>query len=215
METVGQALASYQRTLNSADSAFDRWHFGKQSIALSIEAQHGFDLFTGKAGCSQCHTIEAQHALFSDQLRHNTGIGYADSMQQSKAQPQLQIAPGVAINVDPASLTGLKREAANDLGYYEITQKPEDRWAYKTPSLRNVALTAPYMHNGSLINLTEVINFYNQGGIPNENLSPLIKPLGLTEKEVADLVSFLTSLTGSNVSTLVSDAFAAPIGEAH
>lgn len=215
METVGQALASYQRSLNAADSAFDRWYFGKQTTALSTEAQRGFALFTGKAGCSQCHTLEAKHALFSDQLRHNTGIGYAESMQRQKPQTQLQVAPGVVINVDPTSLSGLRREASNDLGYYEITQNPADRWAYKTPSLRNVALTAPYMHNGSLSTLTDVVGFYNQGGVANETLSPLIKPLGLSEEEIANLVSFLTSLTGSNVGTLVSDAFAAPIGELH
>jgi cytochrome c peroxidase len=99
------------------------------------------------------------------------------------------------------------------LGYYEISQNPADRWAYKTPSLRNVALSAPYMHNGSLATLKEVVQFYNQGGIANENLSPLIKPLGLTDAEIDDLVAFLQALTGSNVETLVSDGFAAPVGD--
>jgi cytochrome c peroxidase len=78
-----------------------------------------------------------------------------------------------------------------------------------------VALSAPYMHNGSLSSLKEVVQFYNQGGIANENLSPLIQPLGLSDAEITDLVAFLKSLTGSNVEVLVSDAFAAPVGDSH
>ena len=109
------------------------------------------------------------------------------------------------------NLQGLSTEKPNDLGYYEISQNPADRWAYKTPSLRNVALTAPYMHNGSFATLEEVVRFYNQGGVANENLSPLIKPLNLSDAEVSELVAFLNALTGGNVETLVSDAFAASV----
>ncbi len=78
--------------------------------------------------------------------------------------------------------------------------------------MRNVALTAPYMHDGSLPSLRDVLLFYNRGGVPNEVLDPLISPLGLSDAEIDDLLSFLQSLTGSNVDALVSDAFAAPIG---
>jgi len=212
METVGKALASYQATLNSADSPFDRWYFGKDKSALSQSAQRGFRLFAGKAGCSSCHGIQKQSALFTDQLRHNTGIGYADAMRKETGKRRLQLAPGVFVDVDNESLQGLSIGKANDLGYYEVSQNPADRWAYKTPTLRNVALSAPYMHNGSLPNLTEVVRFYNRGGEPNENLSPFVKPLGLSDEDVADLVAFLQALTGSNVGTLVSDAFAAPVG---
>ena len=107
----------------------------------------------------------------------------------------------------------MNADKPNDLGYYEISQNPADRWAYKTPSLRNVALTAPYMHNGSLANLEDVVRFYNQGGIANDNLSPLVKSLNLSDAEVNDLVAFLKALTGSNVEALVLDAFAAPVGD--
>ena len=213
METIGQALASYQRTLNSADSAFDRWYFGKQAHALSDQAQRGFSLFTGKAGCSACHTIGSHNALFTDQERHNTGIGYSDSIRKTSEKQHLQVAPGVFLDVDSERLQALAETKANDLGYYEISQNPMDRWAYKTPTLRNVALSPPYMHNGSLSNLEAVVRFYNQGGIANENLSLLINPLGLSDTEIADLVAFLNSLTGSNVDNLVSDAFSAPIGD--
>lgn len=213
METIGQALASFQRTLNSADSNFDKWYFGKHPQAIDEAAKRGFALFTGKAACNICHTIEAKSALFTDQKRHNTGIGYADSMQKTPEKQRVQVAPGVFVDVDQDSLKGVTDSKPNDLGYYEISQNPADRWAYKTPSLRNVALSAPYMHNGSLATLKEVVQFYNEGGIANENLSPLIKPLGLTDAEIDDLVAFLQTLTGSNVETLVSDGFAAPVGD--
>jgi cytochrome c peroxidase len=101
----------------------------------------------------------------------------------------------------------------NDLGRYEITQNPDDRWKYKTPSLRNAALTQPYMHDGSISSLREVVEFYNSGGIANNNLDPLIQPLSLTSTEIDDLVAFLVSLTGDNIDILVADAVAAPVGD--
>ncbi len=101
------------------------------------------------------------------------------------------------------------------MGLYEITQNPADRWKYKTPSLRNIALTAPYMHNGAFSSLKEVVEFYNRGGEANENLDPLVKPLGLNEDEIGALVEFLQALTGDNVETLVLDAYAAPVGDTH
>ncbi len=213
MQTIAQALASYQRTLNSADSPFDRWYFGKQKDALNESARRGFALFTGKAACGTCHIIGEKTALFTDQKRHNTGIGYAESMQKTPEKQRVQVAPGVFVDVDQHSLQGVAAAKPNDLGYYEISQNPLDRWAYKTPSLRNVTLSAPYMHNGSLSTLEDVIRFYNQGGVDNENLSPLIKPLGLSDAEMSDLLGFLKSLTGSDVETLVSDGFAAPVGD--
>ncbi|WGS85555.1 cytochrome c peroxidase [Methylomonas sp. UP202] len=214
METIGQALASYQRTLNSADSPFDRWYFGKRSDALDESAKRGFALFTGKAGCSNCHSVGEKSALFTDQKRHNTGIGYTESMQKAPDTQHVQVAPGVFVDVDSRHLSGVRREKPNDLGYYEISQNPADRWAYKTPSLRNVALSAPYMHDGSLATLEEVVRFYNRGGVANDNLAPAMRPLALTDGEVNELVAFLKALTGANVGRLVSDAFAAPVGDA-
>ena len=215
METIGMAIASYQRTLNSANSAFDRWYFGKDKDALDAKAQRGFQLFTGKAQCSQCHTIDKEHALFTDNKLHNTGIGYADAMTDKTANPsqRVQVSPGVYVDVPSKVIDSVAEPKANDLGRYEITQNPQDRWRYKTPSLRNVQLTAPYMHNGSIANLREVLEFYNRGGIANENLDTLIKPLHLSGSEIDDLTAFLESLTGDNTEELVSDAFAAPIGE--
>ena len=215
LETVGQAFASYQRTLLSGNSPFDRWHFGGESDALDPAAQRGFQLFIGKAGCVQCHTIDEQYALFSDDATHNTGIGHAATMGRPPAARRVQLAPGVFGSVAAEVVTSVSQTApSNDLGRYAITLNPADRWKYQTPSLRNIALTAPYMHDGSIADLRGVVAFYNRGGVANPLLSPMIRPLGLGESEREDLVSFLNSLTGDSIETLVRDAFAAPIGDA-
>jgi len=213
METLGMALAAFQRTLNSANSPFDRWRFGGEEGALSEQAKRGFALFTGRARCSACHTVGADHALFTDNRMHNTGIGYKESMGIRPPKKRVTLAPGVTVEVDMDLIDAVAAEPPADLGLYEITQDPNDRWKYRTPSLRNIRLTAPYMHNGSLGNLEDVVRFYDAGGVPNELLDPLIGPLTLSESDIADLVAFLESLTGDNVDTLVSDAFAAPVGD--
>jgi cytochrome c peroxidase len=213
METIGQALASYERTLVSANSPFDRWHYGKDSTAIDEAAQRGFELFKGKANCASCHTVTDNYALFTDNAMHNTGIGWQNAMQPVPAKRQVQVAPGVYLEVDSDIINSVSGTPLGDVGLYEITQNPDDRWKYRTSSLRNVALTAPYMHDGSMETLQQVVEFYNHGGHSNENLDPLIQPLNLGEQEIADLVSFLNALTGDNVDMLVSDAFAAPVGD--
>lgn len=206
METIGQAIASYERTLNSSNSNFDRWFFAKQTNAINKSAQQGYQLFIGKAQCSSCHSISTKHALFTDNQFHNTGVGYKNSMGLPSENTQVQLAPGIFINVNNKIIETVSEEKISDLGRYEITQNPDDRWKYKTPSLRNISLTAPYMHNGSLSTLEQVIRFYNQGGFPNETLDSLIKPLNLSNQEINHLVSFLNSLTGDNIEYLISNA---------
>jgi cytochrome c peroxidase len=213
LSNVGMALASYERTLLSAGSPFDRWRFGGEEGALSAEAKRGFALFSGKADCVACHRIDEQYALFTDQRLHNTGVGYRQAMGRPAERLEVQVSPGVFLDIDPTVTAAATERRPNDLGLYEITEQPQDRWKYRTPTLRNVALTAPYMHDGSMASLREVIEFYNAGGVPNEVLDPLIRPLGLSENEIADLVAFLESLTGGNVDELVEDAFAAPVGD--
>ena len=134
-------------------------------------------------------------------------------MNKTNKTQQVQIAAGVYVEVSATLISSVSETKANDLGRYEITQKPENRWQYKTPTLRNVQLTAPYMHNGTFETLQQVVEFYDRGGIVNENLDPLIKPLNLTKPEITDLTAFLESLTGDNVNELVADAFSAPIGD--
>ena len=213
MLNLGEALAAYQMTLNAADSSFDRWYFGGDQAAVSEAAKRGFRLFTGKAGCSSCHLVGEESALFTDQQLHNTGIGYRASLPERAPGERVQLAPGVFVEVPNKIIDQVGAPPPADVGRYEITQDPADRWKYKTPSLRNVALTAPYMHDGSIPTLREVVEFYNRGGEPNPLLDPRIRPLGLSESEIDDLVAFLKSLTGGNLPDLVADAQAAPIGD--
>ena len=210
---LGEALAAYEMTLNAADSPFDRWYFGGQEGVVSQQVKRGFRLFTGKAGCSACHRVEKDHALFVDQRLHNTGVGYGASLPARRKTERVQLAPGVFVDVPNEVIESVSEAQMADLGRYEITENPADRWKFRTPGLRNVALTGPYMHDGSLSTLRDVVAFYNRGGEPNPQLDPLIHPLGLSEREIDDLVAFLESLTGSNVATLVADAKAAPIGD--
>jgi cytochrome c peroxidase len=143
-----------------------------------------------------------------DQL-HNTGIGYVASMSGHDDRREVQLAPGEYLAVDADVIAQVSGSIPGDLGRYEISQDPADRWKYKTPSLRNVALTAPYMHDGSLSTLREVVEFYDHGGVPNETLDPRIRPLGLSSAEVDQLVAFLESLTGGDVDVLADDGAAA------
>ncbi len=217
MNTLSKAFANYQRALVSGDSPFDRWYFSykdkKQENAMSGKAKRGFKLFMGKANCSSCHIIEKDFALFTDNQMHNTGIGFNESMGIRPATQRVALAPGVFVDVDTSIIDSVGEKTPADTGLYEITQNPNDRWKYKTPSLRNVTLTAPYMHNGSISTLEGVVSFYNKGGVKNSLQDPRIKPLNLDQNEQNDIVAFLKSLTGSNVDLLVSDAFAAPVGD--
>ena len=212
MRTVGMALASYERVLVSGDSRFDRWFYGGDPNALSRSAQRGFEIFRGKGRCVACHSVTQEFALFTDGLFHNTGVGYYATMRPDDTQLEVLLAPGQVERVESDLTRTTGTENFRDLGRYEVTGDPDDRWKYRTPTLRNVALTAPYMHDGSLPTLRDVVFFYNRGGVQNEVLDPLIAPLGLDDKEIEDLLAFLQSLTGSNVDALVSDAHAAPIG---
>lgn len=213
MDTVGEALAQYERTLIAGNSPFDQWYFGGQKKALNDDAQKGYALFTGKAHCSQCHTLEKHDALLTDESFHNTGIGYQDAMGSQGKKTRVQLAPGVWTELDAATIERVSEKKPSDLGRYEVTQNPADRWKYRTPGLRNVALTAPYMHDGSLKTLEEVIAFYQRGGIPNPELDGLIHPIQLSSGDVKALLAFLNSLTGIGVERLVEDAWSVPIGD--
>jgi cytochrome c peroxidase len=213
LSTVPKAIASYERTLVSANSPFDRWYFGKEKAAMSESAIRGFELFRGKAQCTACHTVADDHAIFTDNALHNTGIGWERAMKKDPETRKVQVAPGRYLEVKQSVINAVGKTPEGDLGHYEVTQNPDDRWKYRTPSLRNVDLTAPYMHDGSLGTLEDVVAFYNQGGIKNETQSSLIQPLDLSQSEMDDLVSFLKSLNGDNVAEIISDSFATPIGD--
>jgi cytochrome c peroxidase len=211
---VGRALAAYLQTLVSGNSPFDRWHFGGDSGAMSEPAIRGFELFTGGAGCVRCHTVAGDHALLRDGAFHDTGLGRSTSMTRSRSRSpvEVELAPGLFVPVERSVLRSVGEVPPNDLGRYELSGDPADRWRFKTPSLRNVALTAPYMHDGSLSTLREVVEFYRGGGHPHPDIDPMIRPLELDEGQIDDLVAFLESLTGDNIEELIRDARSEPVG---
>ena len=208
METVGRALAAYQRSLASAGSAFDRWYYGGDEKALSRSARRGFDIFRG-SGCAGCHLIGDQSAQFTDDAFHDTGLGYERTMLAKLDVEQLTLAPGIAIELAPGTLP---LPIPNDLGRYEITGKPSDRWKFKTPTLRNIAYTGPYMHDGSLATLDDVVRHYASGGVPHPGQDPRIQPLELSPSDVEELIAFLRALTGDNLDSLVAEARRTDLG---
>jgi cytochrome c peroxidase len=131
-------------------------------------------------------------------------------MLAERVVEQVSVAPGVVLEVAPGVVPPV---VANDLGRYEITSDPDDRWKYKTPTLRNVAYTAPYMHDGSLPTLDAVVRHYMAGGVPHPGQDPLIVPLKLSTQDIQDLIAFLRSLTGDNLDALVVEARNSDVGE--
>ena len=213
MRTVGAAIAAYEQTLNAGASEVDKLLFSPDDAPQDAKLQMGLSVFTGKGGCSGCHSIGEEVALFTDHNMHNTGIGYAKSMGTDAVFRQVLVAPGKTLEVHKDDVGPSELDSFNDLGLYEITEDPADRWKYRTPSLRNVAYTAPYMHDGSLKTLEEVVRFYDIGGVPNPELDPLIKPLNLSDAERQALVYFLEKLSSPHLELLVNDARSTPIGE--
>ena len=159
-DRIAEAIATFERTVLSGNSAWDRFVYGGDKQALSPEAQRGLELFQGKALCTRCHV----GFNTTDGIFHNLGVG------MNKPEP--------------------------DLGRFVVTKNEKDKGAFKTPTLRDIQKTAPYMHDGSQKTLEEVIEFYDKGGEPNPWLDPKVEPLKLTAQEKADLLAFLKSLEG-------------------
>ena len=184
-EHIVQALASYVRSLISFNSAFDRYAYKAEDDALSENALRGMDLFfSERLECFHCHggvnfTQSSQHENQRLDLRpfHNTGLYDVDG---SGAYP------------------------FSDQGLIEITLDHADMGRFRAPSLRNVAVTAPYMHDGSFSSLSQVIDFYAKGGEGGSSpiKSPFIKGFYLSENEKSDLLAFLHSLTDEEFLTL-------------
>ena len=157
IDTVAQAIAAFERTIEPGPSPFDRW-IGGDEAAVSPAAKRGFALIAGKAGCTACHG----GWRFTDDAFHDIGT------------------------------------STSDLGRGREVKDAHLNYAFKTPTLRSVALRAPYMHDGSLATLDDVVRFYEKGGIARESRSPLLMPIGLTDQERGDLVAFMESLTGDD-----------------
>ena len=171
-DDLARALASYVRSILAGDTPVDRYLAGDRS-ALDPAAQAGLRLFRGKANCTACHL----GPTFTDERFHNTGVAWRPEARGETGEA------GTFLDDGRAAVTG----------------KREDRGAFKTPTLREVARTAPYMHDGSFARLDEVVEFYSDGGRPNPQLDPEIKALRLAPDEKTALLAFLRALSGSIV----------------
>ncbi len=193
LNNAWKAIAAFERTIVQTDTPFDRYMRG-ENHALTQQQQQGLALFAGKAGCIQCHN----GALLSDQKYYNLGVPPADiweedGMAQITFRYELY-SKGVT--------EAIYRNTKDDLGLYFRTKQHEDKGKFRTPSLRYTKYTAPYMHNGTFYTLSEVIDFYNEGGGSNEfshSKTPLLKPLGLNEIEKEALETFLLALSGDPI----------------
>ena len=159
IDHVAKAIATFERTVLSGNSPFDRYQAGDQK-AMTEDQVRGMNVFFNKAACDSCHL----GFNFTDGSYENIGIG------MDKVSP--------------------------DLGRYMVTRREDEKGAFKTPTLREVEHTGPYMHDGSLKTLEEVVEHYNKGGIKNPWLDERLKPLNLSEVDKKDLVSFLKALSG-------------------
>lgn len=169
IDLVAKSIASFERTVIAGDSPFDRFYYGHDSKALSPAAQRGLEIFTDpkKADCEVCHTIGKTSALFTDNKFHNLGVG-ADT-----------------------------RGNLTDAGRFSQTKNDADMGCFKTPTLRNLAHRAPYMHDGSFPTLKDALAHYIGGGNANDHLDKQIHSLDfLTFEEREDLLQFLDALNG-------------------
>jgi cytochrome c peroxidase len=206
---VGRAIASFERTLIFLDSPFDRWQAGDDN-AISEAAKRGFDLFNNKARCASCHMINASNPIGTDNRFHNVGVSARHQNFEALANQALSILQG---KQGKAGLDAVDRLALttdmSELGRFMVTKQREDIGAFKTEQLRNVGITAPYMHDGTMQTLWDVMDHYNRGGEANAYLDGGIEPLALSEQEIDDVVAFLFTLTDRRFATENEAAYAA------
>ena len=193
IELVGRAIAAYERTLVSGDSPFDRFIAGEQT-AISEAAKQGFALFRGKARCSRCHTFSDASPFFTDFNYHNTGVAANHPNFEKIAREAFLVAETDRAKEVIDRL--LNEPGGQELGRLAVSYQILDLGTFRTQSLRNIALTAPYFHDGSAKTLADVVKFYNKGGGQNINREWDLNALALTEEEQKDLVAFLETLTG-------------------
>ena len=188
-----KAIAAFERSLVQTDTPYDRFLRGEDQ-ALSEPQKLGLELFVDKAQCVVCHN----GPLLSDENYYNLGVPPAreweeDGLAQVTFRFELY-AKGVSEE--------MYRKTKDDPGLYFRTKQKADKGKFRTPSLRFTKYSAPYMHNGQLETLRDVVEFYNAGGGSNEfaeTKTPLVEPLGLSESEIEDLVAFLDSMSGEEI----------------
>ncbi|MBA3241727.1 MAG: cytochrome-c peroxidase [Acidobacteria bacterium] len=197
IDTIVKAIATFERTQLSGNSPFDRFRAGDED-AISDSQKRGWGLFRNKAGCIECHAFSASSPFFTDYEFHNTGVATKGKDLAGIARRAKTIrgaGPDTARTLTLLSHT----DGLSDLGRFLITRLPGDIGAFKTPTLRDVELTGPYMHDGSGKTLLDVVRFYDRGGERNPAIDPRMRPLNLSEQEMSDLVEFLRALTSDDV----------------
>jgi cytochrome c peroxidase len=193
-----RAIASYERTLYSFDSPFDRFTAGDQT-AVDDHARRGWEIFNTRGRCNKCHALSEEKrdpTFFTDNDFHNIGIGIIrHNVEALACKAEKLVHSGNTSDIDGAAI----QSEMSALGRFLVTKKEPDIAAFKTPNLRNVLLTAPYFHDGSQSTLWDVMDHYNKGdGIHNPYLDEDIQPLALSESDIGDVVAFLISLTSAD-----------------
>ncbi|HEX5692954.1 MAG TPA: MbnH family di-heme enzyme [Roseiflexaceae bacterium] len=174
-DNVAKAIACYVRTLISFDSSFDRYAYYGDDSALTEAQIRGMNLFMSeRLECSHCHN----------------GFNFSQFATHESTAVQDR-----AFHITGLHNAGKQHVAGFDYGLFNVTGVPADKDKFKAPTLRNVERTAPYMHDGSIATLEEVIDFYAAGGRPHPHKSPFIKGFTLTKEEKSNLIEFLRSLT--------------------
>jgi cytochrome c peroxidase len=204
INTIANAIAAFERSLISRNSPFDRF-IGGDKKAISDLQKKGWELFKGKAKCLDCHSHSAATPFFTDGKFHNTGVRANESAFEALTQRAEQIRAKSKHDVGDVAILAHTPQFS-DLGRFLVTREPKDLGAFKTPTLRDIELTGPYMHDGSIRTLLDVLRFYNRGGAKNPMLDEKMTALNLTEQEMNALVEFLRALTSDDVLRLVQSS---------
>ncbi|MBC8515575.1 cytochrome-c peroxidase [bacterium] len=184
-ELAMKAIAAFERTIVSWDTPFDNWLRGNQE--LPEDAERGLELFVGKAGCALCHN----GMLLSDERYHDLGVPENPLFTSSPLHQITLRYQHFGKGVHEEDYRG----AHTDYGLYYTTKIKSDKGKFRTPGLRYIAFSGPFMHNGVFGSLEEVVDFYDSGGGQGINKSPLMRPLNLTGEEKSDLIAFLHTLS--------------------
>lgn len=193
-DDVARAIASFERTLVFLDAPFDRFVAGKLD-AISEDAKAGWVLFNGKARCLSCHQVSSSSPIGTDNRFHNIGVSARHRDFEGLAKKALE-ALAKDSSKEAMDRFALQTDLA-ELGRFVVTRNRADIGAFKTMQIRNVGINAPYMHDGSVATLWDVMDHYNKGGEVNAYLDGGIEPLALTEKEIDQVVAFMFALTDS------------------
>jgi cytochrome c peroxidase len=195
-DDIGRAIAAFERTVVSGEAPVDRFVRGDMS-ALSAAEQRGWAIFNGKGRCNSCHAFNPTYPFFTDNLFHNVGVAaHRADFDDLARKADKSVQKGDLGEIDRMAL----QTEFSELGRFLVTKNRSDIGAFKTNSLRDIVLTSPYMHDGSLATLWDVADHYNKGGVPNAFLDGGITRLGLSEQEIDDLVAMLAAFTSDKFS---------------